>query len=91
MSATIKTLDDAKLFLESYREFSLQDWWEGEFWFRFDGPTDEFKSHEYTINHNERGIIGVLTDEAAKYVYQNRKRLNAALLDASAPMNFTRR
>lgn len=74
----IRTKEDAAQLLLSYEEFSHQDWVEGEFWFRYDGPMDEFKRHEYTINHETEGIIGATEAEAVSYIYRNRSRLNNA-------------
>ena len=54
-----------------------QDWIEGEFWFRYDGVTEpECLRHDYTINHETEGIIGVMEKEAVDYVFRNRKGLN---------------
>lgn len=73
----IKTKADALAFLKSHKEFSDQDWIEGEFWFRYDGVKEpECLRHDYTINHETQGIIGVMEKEAIDYVFRNRKRLN---------------
>lgn len=61
----IRTKADALAFLKSHKEFSDQDWIEGEFWFRYDGVTEpECLRHDYTINHETEGIIGVMEKEA---------------------------
>lgn len=73
----IRTKDDARIFLESHKEFSHQDWIDGEFWFRYDGISEGPLKHDYTINHEAKGIIGVSKSEAINYVFRNRKRLNA--------------
>ncbi len=73
----IRSKADALAFLKSRKEFSDQDWIEGEFWFRYDGVTEpECLRHDYTINHETEGIIGVMEKEAVEYVFRNRKRLN---------------
>lgn len=73
----IKSKSDALAFLKSHKEFSDQDFIEGEFWFRYDGITDpECLQHDYTINHETDGIIGVMEKDAVDYVFRNRKRLN---------------
>lgn len=72
----IRTKADALSFLKSHKEFSDQDWIEGEFWFRYDGIKEEPFRHDYTINHETEGIIGVMEKEAINYVFRNRKRLN---------------
>lgn len=78
----IRTKQDALKFLKSHKEFSDQDLELGEFWFRYDGVEDciyegeIIKGHDYTINHETEGIIGVTEKEATDYVYRNRKRLN---------------
>jgi len=73
----IKSKSDALVFLKSHKEFSDQDWIAGEFWFRYDGIKEpECLQHDYTINHETKGIIGVLENEAVDYVFRNRKRLN---------------
>ena len=44
----IKSKSDALAFLKSHKEFSDQDWIDGEFWFRYDGITDpECLRHDY--------------------------------------------
>ena len=40
MEEMIKSKADALAFLKSHKEFSDQDWIEGEFWFRYDGVTE---------------------------------------------------
>ena len=61
----IRTKADALAFLKSHKEFSDQDWIEGEFWFRYDGVKEpECLRHDYTINHETEGIIGVMEKEA---------------------------
>ena len=72
----IKSKSDALAFLKSHKEFSDQDFIEGEFWFRYDGIEEEPLRHDYTINHEQKGIIGVMEKEAVDYVFRNRKRLN---------------
>lgn len=68
----IKSKADALAFLKSHKEFTDTDWVEGNFWFRYDGV----ESHDYTIDHETQGIIGVSEKAAVDYVYRNRKRLN---------------
>lgn len=73
----IKSKSDALAFLKSHKEFSGQDWIEGDFWFRYDGITEpECLRHDYTINHETKGIIGVMENEAVDYVFRNGKRPN---------------
>lgn len=75
----ICTKKDAEAFLLEYKEYTHNSFLHGLFWFRDDGPaTDEFKTHEYTINHEEEGIIGVSKEDAIDYIFRNRKRLNSA-------------
>lgn len=68
----IRTKSDALEFLKSHEEFTINNWIEGQFWFRYDGCVN----HDYTINHETEGIIGVTEKEAVDYVFRNRKRLN---------------
>lgn len=72
----IKSKADALSFLKSHKEFSDHDFIEGEFWFRYDGVKEGPLRHNYTINHETEGIIGVMEKEAVDYVFRNRKRLN---------------
>lgn len=70
---TIKTKKDAKLFLMVFHDtFEDNDFYDGMFWYRYDGA----ENHDYTINHEEEGIIGVSTEEVISYIYRNRKRIN---------------
>ena len=73
----IRSKADALTFLKSNKEFSDQDWIEVEFWFRYDGVTEpECLRHDYTINHETEGIIGVMEKEDVDYVFRKRKRIN---------------
>ena len=83
----IRTKADALAFLKSHKEFSDQDWIEGEFWFRYDRVKDpECLRHDYTINHETEGIIGVMESEAIDYVFRNRKRLNETDINPPAEL-----
>lgn len=75
----IITKDQAKYFLRAYSEFSLPVYFGDSIWFRYDGE-GEYKK-PYTIYSEDEGIIGATEDEAASYIYRNRKVINAFLND----------
>ena len=78
MSLRIMSKADAERMLMEYQEFSHPDYVEGEFWFRYEGFSEESNRYEYTVNHETEGIIGVSKEDAVCYIYRNRKRLNHA-------------
>ena len=79
----IKTKTDALSFVNAYSEFEMYDFFGGSIWFRYDG-TGNYR--DYTINHEESGIIGVTKLDVADYVYRNRKKINEWLRDTDARM-----
>ena len=75
----MKNKEHAKQFLKEYFEFSMPSYYENSIWFRYDGE-GEYKK-PYTIDHEEKGIIGATEDEATAYIYRNRRRINEWLKD----------
>lgn len=80
----IKNKADALKFVQSYSEFEMYDFFNGSIWFRYDGPGAYGK--EYTINHEEKGIIGATILETVSYVWRNRKEINEWLKNNEARM-----
>lgn len=74
----IKNKKDALDFVQKYSEFELFDFFDGSIWFRYDGNNDY---RNYTINHDESGIIGTTITDVADYIWRNRKKINEWLKD----------
>lgn len=79
----IKNKKDALSFVLTYSEFELYSFFDGSIWFRYDGTENHLN---YTINHEESGIIGATSNDVACYVWRNRKKINEWQKDNNAWM-----